>query len=1644
MDDTYSTALRWPESPDVLIDTARCPACFTPVTSARCSECDLELTDARLSTVLLLARKVHTAELARRRTLRDVRTAQRQDAVERDAERALRAAAPASVALVSDAPLQTPAVAATSAPAVPSPAASRPAPAPATPSRPARVRPRISVPVLLLVIGVCLVGIAAIFFLTVAWFVASIEVRALIIGGVTALTLVTASVLRRRRLGATAEAIAVIGVVLLALDAWAVRANGLLGAETLSATLYAGIATLAISVIARLWSWLSALRSPDIASVIGVPVGCALVVGGAVELPVGPATVLALVAAGVGGLTHTLPAPWSAARPGATAERTALASIGVAALTAGALTSPFVALADIWFAVWCTTFLVVVAAAYTVVLRRPVWGDPLAWAPPLRSVAASAGVAAASCCGWQLALRDPSAAMVSVWGIVIAVGVLTVVSRVRTRLAIPRAALVTAAILAALSAVAVTLQWLSDGATAIALTWQAWFTDPALPPTSGDAYLPLVGATLAAVLLRIVATDALPAGAARVARTARPTIASVLILAAATATAVPVVLVGAVVLVCGASVAQAHRHPRPAWGWAVPAALGAGVGCAAGFASPWLWAVAVAIAIATALVLAAVARTSAPVRAGLVVVAVAIAAISAFIAPYAVAALVGVRAGIETGAGLAGFALLQWVALLTLAAAVAAPATALDGLLRRVLAVAGLTAAALSLVPTVLTALPVTAALVAEGPVAMAIGEPWAGLVRGAALLCALATIAWSRVRGGFPVAVAAVAALLLAPTAGAVVIAVCDITDTPDAAPPVATAAFALLCLGGAIAALRRGAGPKVGASEAGSDAAARASASPSPSGTVRLAADAGALIATALVAWQARSDLAWLVLLLIGAAVGAVSITRGWAAPRAAAIATVPTVRGAGMPLHAAPRRLLVWPAFGFVVAALWSGLGEASGHGATPSLEAYTAPPAVALVLLAAAMTWLRRHAEAATAIAIAVLLGLGVPATWLAEHVPARPITATVVAAALAITFAWTPARRLAGVSVAGASSAVAVASAGALLMSQWSEPLHAVWAAVPAAAAFAAAVGFARTAGAAAPSLAQRRFATVAPAATILLGAVAVAYPVWWREATTTGAIALAVLLALSVVAAAVGAAPLSSATRVSALAGATLVAAALLPQARAVELVGLPFAVALLAGAALAMRRRSRAGMPWPAAESTAWLAGLAVAVLPSVVAAPTTTRSWLLVLASLLAATGIAAVATRQTAVLASASVAVLMSAVGVAGLRALVALPDPAGIAVPLVAGAGITAVGAVTVWRRLGRPALALTAAAAGPTIIALTVALRGEGDLAPSLIAAIGGGAAAIAAASVIGRPGWRGFAGTLSIGATVVALTAVGLRVWRLAADGTDGLQQDLWVWGGCALVAAVGLVALHSEVPGATRDEIAAGGATPGRVGSAVGAAFASVALAAAVVEGALIVTGAASDGTVRVACASMLLSAAAVGGALLRRRIGAALLWAAGIGVGLIAVAALVTGAADPVEVVTLPPAIALLLLGVRRLRRDATVRTWSALGPGLTLLTVPSLMQDLGPNELWRIVALGVVAVALVVVGATRRLQAPLVIGAVVLLIHAVAQLWPWIATSYDAVPWWLWVGLGGILLIVIAARYERQLAALRTAYASVTSLR
>ena len=70
--------------------------------------------------------------------------------------------------------------------------------------------------------------------------------------------------------------------------------------------------------------------------------------------------------------------------------------------------------------------------------------------------------------------------------------------------------------------------------------------------------------------------------------------------------------------------------------------------------------------------------------------------------------------------------------------------------------------------------------------------------------------------------------------------------------------------------------------------------------------------------------------------------------------------------------------------------------------------------------------------------------------------------------------------------------------------------------------------------------------------------------------------------------------------------------------------------------------------------------------------------------------------------------------------------------------------------------------------------------------------------------------------------------------------------------------------------------------------------------------------------------------------------------------------------------------------------------------------------------------------------------KLQAPLVLGSIVVLAHGVAQLWPWITAGYDVVPWWLWLGIGGALLIFLAATYERRVRQLKAGFVAVTSLR
>ncbi|WP_448811998.1 SCO7613 C-terminal domain-containing membrane protein [Agromyces bauzanensis] len=188
------------------------------------------------------------------------------------------------------------------------------------------------------------------------------------------------------------------------------------------------------------------------------------------------------------------------------------------------------------------------------------------------------------------------------------------------------------------------------------------------------------------------------------------------------------------------------------------------------------------------------------------------------------------------------------------------------------------------------------------------------------------------------------------------------------------------------------------------------------------------------------------------------------------------------------------------------------------------------------------------------------------------------------------------------------------------------------------------------------------------------------------------------------------------------------------------------------------------------------------------------------------------------------------------------------------------------------------------------------------------------------------------------------------------------------------------------------------------------------------------------------------LLAVAHIAGAALRMRpiAGPVFEWST-LGVLVLGgITVLVSGAVDPFDVVTVSVGAALVGAGAFRMLRSPALGSWPALGPGLAVLLIPPLIADFTDPVLWRLIALGVVAAAAVVVGAARRLQAPLLLGGAVLLVHAVDQLWPWITWLYEAVWWWLWLGIAGVILVVLAATYERQLRLARRVAHSIAELR
>ncbi|RQX09244.1 SCO7613 C-terminal domain-containing membrane protein, partial [Micromonospora inaquosa] len=382
-------------------------------------------------------------------------------------------------------------------------------------------------------------------------------------------------------------------------------------------------------------------------------------------------------------------------------------------------------------------------------------------------------------------------------------------------------------------------------------------------------------------------------------------------------------------------------------------------------------------------------------------------------------------------------------------------------------------------------------------------------------------------------------------------------------------------------------------------------------------------------------------------------------------------------------------------------------------------------------------------------------------------------------------------------------------------------------------------------------------------------------------------------------------------------------------------------------------------------------------------------------------------------------------------------------------------VLAVAAVLAGRRVGRPvpfALPFVAAALPVLLIAVgapwpvlpaAVLLAGLAALLFTALAAPRPALAPVAvpvgvvlvASGVAGllatRAGTLAAEGALLVAAVAVAAGARGFEVRVVGCLAAVGAASALAVTaplaGGLPLrAAAYPLLAVAALV-------LAAAAVTPARaqLGRVLDAAAQAVALVAAV----LAVEVARHLATVCV------LWGVAVALRLLRRGEPAGRRWAfAGIAAGselLGAWVLLAAGGVTVLEAYTLPAAALAVGAGLVALRTRPGLTSWSALGPGLVAALLPSLVSVLAGSDPqpWRRLLLGAAAIGAVLAGATRRWQAPVLLGGGVLTLLALHEL----ARGWDLLPRWIYLGVGGLALVGLAATYERRrrdLARLRAA--------
>ncbi len=117
------------------------------------------------------------------------------------------------------------------------------------------------------------------------------------------------------------------------------------------------------------------------------------------------------------------------------------------------------------------------------------------------------------------------------------------------------------------------------------------------------------------------------------------------------------------------------------------------------------------------------------------------------------------------------------------------------------------------------------------------------------------------------------------------------------------------------------------------------------------------------------------------------------------------------------------------------------------------------------------------------------------------------------------------------------------------------------------------------------------------------------------------------------------------------------------------------------------------------------------------------------------------------------------------------------------------------------------------------------------------------------------------------------------------------------------------------------------------------------------------------------------------------------------------------------------LPVAVQLLLAG-RAVRRRSAVSSWLTYAPPVALVGVPAVLERLSGGGGWHGVLAGSIGVGAVVVSALSGLRGPMTVGGGLVVAVAVVETLAVIA----GLPTWVWLTIGGVVLLLAAAVIER----------------